>query len=467
MPQGYGAIGLAFGALLSALGATYFWSPWLACVGLVLLMGSFLGSHDGESSWRNVGLLEIWPACWLLIRLPLNLDLALTNWLQSVTSQAASVILEFQQIPHRLTGNVFYLPGGSLFVEEACSGVQSVFALLFCALLLFAWIGRSPCLIPVYMILAIAWAGVMNIVRIVSIAVAQEWYGLDLAHGFRHELLGYVCLAIAILLLASSDRLLRVLFFPVPSADDMRENPLEIIWNRLFYQMASVIENRRGTDDQVAKISVTWIVKPMVLVSVLCCVSQVAMAIVQLDRSKGKIGVAWKPSSESLLNDIEGVQVFGRQIFSDGSNPSLGQHAVVWRCLIQKVPTSVVVSQHVEFHDLCNCYQGNGFELLTRKLMEKEKWHWVQAEFRNAEFTFGHLLFSSLSGSGTPIRPGEIGFAASLSGRFPSSDSHQETFNIQLWSDSDTPFSDEQKDALKRCFLEIRNVIRSDLEVAL
>ncbi len=190
-------------------------------------------------------MLYLLPPCLLVLRLPLNLDTRLTAGLQSATSVVSSYLLDLLGIVHRLAGNVFFLRDEALFVEEACSGVQSIFSLLFCALMLVVWLRRSPATIPFYIVSAIIWALVMNIVRVTAIAVAQDWYGVDLAHGWKHELLGYSCLAIAGLLLWSSDRLFLVIFFPVPRSE-MRHapaNPIVNCWNKLFARISGVVSH--------------------------------------------------------------------------------------------------------------------------------------------------------------------------------------------------------------------------------
>ncbi len=189
-----------------------------------------------------MGLALLVSTLLLVLRLPLNLDNQLTSGLQSATSVVASYLLDLMGIVHRLAGNVFFLKDGALFVEEACSGVQSIFTLLFCALMLVVWLRRSPALIPFYIVSAIVWALAMNIVRVTAIAVAQDWYGIDLAHGWKHEVLGYSCLVVAGLLLWSSDRFFLVAFFPVPRAEVRHApaNPIVNAWNQMFASIGGI-----------------------------------------------------------------------------------------------------------------------------------------------------------------------------------------------------------------------------------
>ncbi len=149
----------------------------------------------------------------------MHLDTQLMSWLQRASSRLSSLMLDLIEVPHRLQGNVFELASGTLFIGEACSGVQSLFTMLFCSMFLVAWLRRRITLLPIYLLAAVVWAGCLNVMRIVAIAVAQQKFGIDLLHGWKHDLLGYTCLGLAMGLLASTDRLIQVLAFPVPASD--------------------------------------------------------------------------------------------------------------------------------------------------------------------------------------------------------------------------------------------------------
>ncbi len=134
LPATWHAWTLLVSGVFSTLIASHYWSPWLGCVGFLLIFGAFLSSCQGEpqSYW---GLLPLWPASWMLLRLPLILDYQLTNWLQLNTATISSYLLDRIDIPHRLTVSVFYLPGGPLFVEAPAAEYSRCFR--FCFVLAF------------------------------------------------------------------------------------------------------------------------------------------------------------------------------------------------------------------------------------------------------------------------------------------------------------------------------------------
>jgi exosortase/archaeosortase family protein len=79
-------------------------------------------------------------------------------------------------------------------------------------------------------------AGLMNIVRVLTITLVWQKWGRDLSTGVLHDVLGYTCLAAAALLLMSADGLFELL---LPSVPDVKRpgpvgvfrNPLVAVWN--------------------------------------------------------------------------------------------------------------------------------------------------------------------------------------------------------------------------------------------
>jgi exosortase/archaeosortase family protein len=124
-------------------------------------------------------------------------------------------------------------------VAEACSGLQSLFTILFLAALVFCLKRRSLihglCLLSFGLILS----GMMNILRVVTIAVAWEVNGTDLSTGWPHDTLGYLCLGLAAAMLLSADRLLEFLLDPLldvrrHGGGSLYFNPLIAAWNKVF-----------------------------------------------------------------------------------------------------------------------------------------------------------------------------------------------------------------------------------------
>jgi len=487
---------LAVSSLLTILAAIALGSPWLACVGAVLSLGGWLWTHRrfATSPLLAPHLLELWPLSFLLIRLPLNLDQRLTIWLQHVSAGFSSLVLDFLGITHRLQGVTIELSSGSLFIEEACSGVQSLFTLLFCAFLIVAWFQRSIALLPLYALAAAASAGIMNVVRISAVAWAQEVKGIDLAHGVPHAILGYICLALAILLLLSFDRLLRIVFYPVPeNADDgAKANPLRDIWNYLFGRQAigsKEIEDGVVIERPRLSFAPTGLFRgrtPAVVggLCLLLWIPQFLFVANELTRDRtptalapvGRDGLIWEPSEASLAGASGVVQTSYEKV-REGGDIQLGRNADIWTVSFEGVPavSRVVISQtYDEFHDLCICYTGTGWsqteksEVKFKDANDRET-RLVKTLFVRKDGRYGYLTFSGVHADGTTADlPAQPSLGSVLAERFSltsagSAPAKRETAMIQTWTVSETPLAPADANRLYQSHETIHRAIQESL----
>lgn len=228
-----GAIGLASGGLAALAFGVYANSPWLCYVAFVALVAvGLICFQDKDASGSMLYL--ILPLL-LTVRPPLQMDVKAVQKLQQTTSVQASTVLDLLGVDHIRSGNVIEPLGQqALMVEEACSGVQSMFTLLFLASMICVT-GRYKFVRTIALLfLAVFWSGVMNTARVVSIVIAKLWYNVDLASGTPHELLGYAVLVGAALLLLSSDQFCYFIISPITSsAKHAFQNPFVTMWNRM------------------------------------------------------------------------------------------------------------------------------------------------------------------------------------------------------------------------------------------
>ncbi|MEZ6145762.1 MAG: exosortase U [Planctomycetaceae bacterium] len=192
-------------------------SPLGAYASFLLTMASLI-LRLGIPAWGP------WSLLLLLIRVPYGQDVALIQWMQRITTNLSSVALDTIHVEHIAEGNILTFPGRSLFVEEACSGVVSMLAIVACAGILAVWWNRSFLHGLTLIATGLFWAGAMNVVRVVTIAVALDRFGIDLTEGWRHETVGLFVFVVSLMALFSTDRLLLFLLAPVPM------NPLSSYW---------------------------------------------------------------------------------------------------------------------------------------------------------------------------------------------------------------------------------------------
>lgn len=167
-------------------------------------------------AWGGLRLVkQIWPA-WvfllLMVRPPQVIFSDLPVRLQLLVSHFSSVSLDrLLDIPHYLDGNIIRLDDRSLFVAEACSGINSLFAtfaVLAYAVLFYRRTAAHA--VGLFMLGFLAVLGV-NIFRVTSLT-AIYWYAPDwgswLTYGMPHTIFGLVCFALLVGLVVSCDAFL-------------------------------------------------------------------------------------------------------------------------------------------------------------------------------------------------------------------------------------------------------------------
>ena len=222
---------LIFGALYP--------SPLAVYVGAIVLCFALCQSFADNEFDCSLGYLILLLA--ITIRLPLGYDAEVIAWLQSATTRVGSRLLNFFGFLHLREGNIIEFPDKRFLVEEACSGVQSLFTVLFLATLVICGYRRKWLHAILVLGSGFAFAGLMNVLRICTISVAWSEYQVDLSTGWQHDAIGYAALAAAAFLVFSADAFWDFFFFAVPDTRGMgvssiHRNPLIVIWNRVFWR---------------------------------------------------------------------------------------------------------------------------------------------------------------------------------------------------------------------------------------
>lgn len=181
-------------------------SPWLGAVAFLELLVALGHAFGGWSLVR--ALLPALVYLLLVIPPPFGLDGRLVNSLQTLTSKCANYILDYLGVLHLMSGNVIEIGGKRYFVEQACSGINSLLSVLACTLFFVFW--ARPHWLRGLLLLAAAvfWVIIANITRVVTIVYFDSRFGIDLLKDPQHALLGFVLFALVLLLLVSTDRFL-------------------------------------------------------------------------------------------------------------------------------------------------------------------------------------------------------------------------------------------------------------------
>lgn len=182
-------------------------SRWMAGIaGLCCLIAALQLAGGRELTNRLSGPLMLMIAA---LPLPVNLDTVFVVWLQRFATWISSLWLDLAGVMHLATGTAIRTAEQQYMVEDACSGVHSVFAAIAVgvgyAVLRHYDIGRT--LVVVLQLLV--WVVVANAARVFAMVFGQERLGINLSNPAYHQLLGFLTFSLAILLALSSDHLIR------------------------------------------------------------------------------------------------------------------------------------------------------------------------------------------------------------------------------------------------------------------
>jgi exosortase len=192
-PSLWGVALLACGALQVLLGALGQW-VWVSRMAfLVSLVGAILLVY-GFQMIKELA----YPLCTLLLMItpPSFVFENLTLRLQLLASRLGAAALEALGYSVLREGNILEMVGIKLSVEEACSGIRSLVAILFmCVLYNYFFVEKKSMRFWI-LLFAIPIAILGNAVRIVATGIAGQ-YNPAWASGGTHEAFGYVSVVAA------------------------------------------------------------------------------------------------------------------------------------------------------------------------------------------------------------------------------------------------------------------------------
>lgn len=192
---------IAFAVLLryvSGLAAELFtmrMSMLIATGGLIVF---FFGMRQVMRWWLPIMLLV------LSVPLPSVVLSSLALPLQLRASQLGAALLESRHVPVQLAGNVIHLPGRTLFVTEACSGLRSLTALVALGVLIGGLWLKAPVMRVLLLVITIPVAMMLNGVRIFLTGFLVYFVDPALGEGFMHYTEGWVIFGVAFVILGAT-----------------------------------------------------------------------------------------------------------------------------------------------------------------------------------------------------------------------------------------------------------------------
>jgi exosortase/archaeosortase family protein len=405
----------------------------------------------------------------------------LSQKLQRLTTVVSGTVLEQIQIPNIVDGSTLFLATRRLFIEEACSGVVSLMSIVACCLILGVLLNRGLLHIVLLVLSGIALAAITNIVRIVVLAVAQERWSLDLAEGWRHDLLGLCLFVVALVLAVSTDRLLRFLFRPIETESESMTKRSVRRWDRMVTfgePQKRDLNPKASKEEVVSKVGVavpSFRSVPIFAMAALFLLVGVVSAQQAFVRghagSPASLAEVNRPKIQSLTEDSLPLQVgrWRRIGFGESQAERLfAQESRVWE--YSNGRSSALFSVDFFFtrwHDLCECYRAIGWSQSEPSVVcgQGECDVYLQSRFLKGKTHEGSLCFSLIRADGAPLDPPQSLTAIEQIRRRLETD--QTLFQIQLWTTAPGTLHDKDQESAEQLFRELRQAVVELMEKTL
>jgi len=405
-----GPVVLGAASVLLFLLANGLWSPWLGYVAFLFGLTSLFWRLGGKAL-----VLACAPALLILLTIlppPLNGDVTLTVWLRTVAVHTSSVLLDWLQVTHAQDGNTLLLPGKTLLVEEACSGINSFILCNFLCLFWGLWRRRSP----LWFLFALPATSLFvvqgNIFRITAGAAAFYFRHWDLLGGRPHEIFGLVLLIGYCVLILSFDQCLVFL------TSGRRSQPA-VAAPRESAAASALAAPKPSAGGPTAAINSpplsspshsSFVIRHSSLASPLLALLGLGVFAAHLFLG-GHHGLAKLPSLSSVreLNLSLPASVAGWQrINSNSGDPSWAQtygfRSANWQFQHNGVTATVAADYPLDgFHNVKGCYLGNGWQVLAEKELllppAGEDSHAIKLELQKS-LQYAVVLHSVINGQG-------------------------------------------------------------------
>ncbi len=391
-----GFVGTATSILLSGM-AVFLVSPWLAHFSLVALILFW-----GIRRLSNLTILRIVGICGLLlvtVPAPGGLDKKLVQSLQAFSSNTCSLLMDETNILHVKRGNIIELASKPLFVEEACSGVDSQYALMAVAGVMLL-IGRAGLFVSLLTVVTVPiWAILGNLLRIYSIVIGLEWLNVDLSSGMVHTVLGLIVFAAAAYAHWSSVQFLNYLELRYFQATKSSADPNPV-------QGVGTLEIKNGKSTPALVRALATLLVLFTPVSAFELFQYLRKDLPNLSREV----IAQFPSDKDLPKVVLGQIKSSFSAPSRGRTDLLGQHSRVWQYLGENgQQTASLDFPFRGWHPLWECYLAAGWtrdestKIETDSTGKPLSFPFFESHLRNQEGQYAILHFSLFDENGMPF----------------------------------------------------------------
>ena len=377
---------LLIGHLLLALVSFLLISPFLAglacfITSIALAVGRGRPADNEAPTW-SLPVLSLF-----FIPPPMMLDQQVHQVLAGLAARLSQGWLDAMQVLHVVQGTIVATPAKRFFVDDACSGTNTLMVAICVALILSSFNKRSWVHAAVLLVTAGLLSVASNVLRICLVIGSSHFWGWELDHGWVHDAVGVVFFLLDLLLIWSADHGLHFLFNSshhrkVPATWDTP--PVPAAGTRLFSRLSM----------SVAVIGTTLLVGPTIL-----ALSRPATTPLS-SKEHSKVEEIHLPA------ELAGWVREGDKPVEDSMIGKVGVRNQVWLYRKGGLQAYVAVNFPFQgFHDTRLCYTGQGwqFQRQVDAALPGEATNTVRFLEMNqpTEMTRAHLWLSVLDESGT------------------------------------------------------------------
>lgn len=435
-------------SLIGAAEALFISSPWLSQASFFVAICSWLLIRVGSAHVMELVLLS--GMLWVTLPLPAGYDEKLVRGLQALSSSSASLIMDGLGIMHVREGNILQLLEKRLFVDEACSGIDSLYALMAISIALVIWLKQRWYVALFSLSMVPLWAACSNLIRLETIVLFEVAFGIDLSSGWPHTLLGLFTFGIAFICdLCFINFVGEVLEIRRPKGERATSPTLTADTSGNSDTPGLVEQKGVKFDWRRAKyvfptISILFLLLGGYSTRVLSKSTMhqypefTSSSLEQLEKS---LIAPTVPSNWKLAKNEKVERSVG---------DAMGRFSHVW--LYAGANGSAMFSVDFPFrgfHLLDICYEGAGWQQASpRRIFEDSptlgQFHELDLKKDTGEYTF--VTFVQYQLSGAPVRSKSIGRGFE---RFEQTFLEPITFQIQCLVASNTPLSESEKEAVR------------------
>lgn len=493
------ALGFFCGSIGIGLLGLWLYSPLLGLLSSVLAVSAWSFKALAQSSIpRVISLIAIIASC---IPLPLNYDQQLVSRLQQTASRSCSYALDGLEVPHLLEGNIIQIANHPLFVEEACSGVTSLYSLLSLGIIL-AVLNRRSLFVALGTMAFIPFLAVAtNLLRLISIVLALHWWDIDLTHGYVHTILGLAVFLVGGLTLFCLDRLLATLFAPIPD-DRSHAAILLAVYNNMVRWPYSSRSSRSSSNAKATNSTTLAPDKNTVLSTstaadlgipawlrgfspvIFLLMFGVSLTLLISLGLNGRRVFEIPSISDELASEFPTEQALPERLGANWQRVGFrtekrdresmyGQRSHFWQ--YRDSDNVLILSLDFPFrawHSLDYCYGKAGWTIETVetvKTVEDEQWPWLEVQMTNGLGLKGLLYYCHFDEKGMPYAADNMRSTAieSRSSRtalqmLSASKELREpiTYQFQLFVETPKPPTPDERLQLREVFLKSRELVR-------